>query len=88
MSLSYLVLSQNFIYILPIAAAVLYQTVRLVASAAAPIDVNAPGLQSQLHDSSTGARVEFVSLVAQEEAEAALAARRYCNSLETAIELD
>jgi hypothetical protein len=50
--------------------------------------VNAPGLQSQLHDSSNGPRVEFVSLVAQEEAEAAMAARRFCNSLETAIEIE
>lgn len=59
----------------------------MVASAAAPIDVNAPGLQSQLYDSSNGPRVEFVSLVAQEEAEA-MAANRFSNSLETAIEIE
>ncbi len=66
----------------------LYQDVCLVASAAAPIEINAPSLQLQLHDSSNGARVEFVSLVAQEEAQAALAARRFSNSLETAFEID
>ena len=63
-----------------------FQNVCLVASAAAPIELNVPSLQSQLHDSSNGPRVEFVSLVAQDEA--ALAARRFSNSLESAIEMD